>query len=106
MDEAPVKTHNLQSATRIDNINDFMSRIFVDLNIAPYAEGIITGTPPHEITPKHKKALAWPGMPTKYPVKKVMHPGTKANDYFSRGAENAKSLADEELENFKNWIME
>ncbi len=35
------------------------------------------GTPPHEITPKTKKALHWEG--ADHPVKKVMHPGTRAN---------------------------
>ena len=35
------------------------------------------GTPPHEITPKEKKALHWEG--ADHPVKKVMHPGTRAN---------------------------
>lgn len=34
------------------------------------------GTDPHEIKPKDKKALFWPG--AKHPVKKVMHPGTKS----------------------------
>lgn len=35
------------------------------------------GTPPHEITPKDKKALHWKG--ADHPVKKVMHPGTRPN---------------------------
>lgn len=33
------------------------------------------GQPPHEIRPKNKKALFWPG--ADHPVKRVMHPGTK-----------------------------
>lgn len=35
------------------------------------------GTPPHEIRPKGKKALSWPG--AEHPVKKVQHPGTRPN---------------------------
>lgn len=34
------------------------------------------GTKPHEIRPKTKKALFWPG--ASHPVKRVKHPGTKA----------------------------
>lgn len=33
------------------------------------------GSPEHEIRPRNKKALYWPG--AKHPVKKVKHPGTK-----------------------------
>uniref|UniRef100_A0A6M3L438 Putative tail protein n=1 Tax=viral metagenome TaxID=1070528 RepID=A0A6M3L438_9ZZZZ len=40
-------------------------------------EYIEFGTPPHVIIPKDKKALYWKG--AEHPVKKVMHPGTRAN---------------------------
>ena len=40
------------------------------------------GTPPHVITPKGKKALYWDG--AQYPVKKVMHPGTRPNPIVRR----------------------
>jgi len=40
-------------------------------------------TPAHEIRPKHKKALFWPG--AKHPVKSVQHPGSDIKPtYFFR----------------------
>jgi len=41
-----------------------------------YGEHLEEGTNPHEIRPKRKKALSWPG--ASHPVKKVNHPGSKA----------------------------
>lgn len=53
-----------------------------DLNITPYALYVHEGTRPYVIRPKQKKALYWPG--AKYPVKKVKHPGIKANPYVEK----------------------
>ena len=38
-----------------------------------------TGTPPHVILPRVKRALWWPGLD--HPVARVNHPGTKAVPY-------------------------
>lgn len=40
-----------------------------------YGRYLEEGTPPHEIRPRNKKELYWPG--AKHPVKKVNHPGSK-----------------------------
>ena len=98
----PVKTGNLQRSTKIDNISDFEKRIFIDLNQARYGEYIIRGTEPYEILPVNKKALYWPG--ADHPVKRVEHPGIKANDYFTAGIENADSEVQAEIDKFKEWI--
>ena len=47
-----------------------------------YSRFVEFGTAPHEIFPKDKKALYWPG--AAHPVRSVHHPGTKANDYMGR----------------------
>lgn len=105
MDEAPVITHNLQSATTIENIDDFTARIFPDEGTAPYAIWVILGTDPHSIFPVNKKALFWEGAEHPIPANVgVYHPGTAANPYFDRGAENAKSLADVEVQLFMEWL--
>ena len=104
MDEAPVVTHNLQAATSIENIDDYTARVFPDEGTAPYAEWVILGTEPHMIFPVNKKALFWDG--ADHPVPSVLHPGTKPNPYFDRGAETAKIEADFEVENFLQWLTE
>lgn len=104
MDEAPVVTHNLQAATSIENIDDFTARVYPDEGTAPYAEYVILGTSPHEIFPKSAGALFWPGAP--HPVPSVLHPGTKPNPYFDRGAEAARIEADFEVEKFIQWLTE
>lgn len=42
------------------------------------------GTPPHEIVPRHKKALAFPWQGKRVVVKRVHHPGTAANPWLTR----------------------
>lgn len=101
---SPVITGNLQGATSIDNLSDYQKRIFVDEGIAPYAIYVIRGTAPHDIYPVHAKALYWPG--ADHPVKVVHHPGSKGNDYFKTGVENAQSDIDAAVEQFKQWITE
>ena len=56
-----------------------------DEGLAPHSIYVLAGTKPHIIKPKNKKALAWDGMSTDYPVPVVHHPGTKANDFLGRG---------------------
>lgn len=53
-----------------------------------YAIFIEEGTPPHEIRPSSKRALAWKG--GRHPVKRVMHPGTKAYRVLQRALEAAR----------------
>ncbi len=46
-----------------------------------YAYGVHEGTKPHDIYPKDKKALAWPG--GAHPVHVVHHPGNKGNPFMT-----------------------
>jgi len=48
-----------------------------------YAIYVHEGTRPHEIRPRLKKALFWPG--ARHPVRKVMHPGTKGVPFMKIG---------------------
>ena len=105
MDEAPVITHNLQAATSIENIDDFTARVYPDEGTAPYAEYVILGTSPHMIFPVNKKALFWEGADHPVPTG-VLHPGTKPNPYFDRGAELARIEAGFEVEDFIRWLTE
>lgn len=66
-----------------------MLRWFPTASYAPYVE---FGTAPHVILPKDKKALYWPG--AAHPVKRVNHPGTKANDFMGRIISSAQPEID------------
>ena len=86
--EAPYKQGRLKRSIRVDTrIMKKYSVItgYFDEGIAPHGVYVLSGTKPHIIKPKNKKALAWKGMTTKYPVKTVHHPGTKPNDFLGRG---------------------
>lgn len=107
MDEAPVVTHNLQANTFVENIDEFTSRVYVDEGNVPYALFVINGTSPHLIYPVDAQSLYWPGLGHPMPKgRPVEHPGTSPNDYFTRGLENSRTSIDDEVENFKNWLME
>lgn len=54
-------------------------RWFPTASYAPYVE---FGTKPHVIEAKNAKALYWPG--AEHPVKRVNHPGSKANPFMER----------------------
>lgn len=103
-DEAPVKTANLQSSIRRENLGMLQSRVYADTGIAPYVEYVIGGTQPHEIviTPKNAQALNTPYGLFKKVV--VNHPGTSANPFFDRGIENSQRDIDAEIESFTSWL--
>ena len=101
--ETPVKKSNLQKSLKIDDISDYEKRLYIDLNQASYAPFVIGGTRPHIIEPVFKQALYWKG--AEHPVKRVMHPGTPANDYFTRGIEKSENGVKSEIEKFKEWLL-
>jgi hypothetical protein len=59
--------------------------------LAPYAAYVIKGTAPHEIRPVNASVLAFEvgGKLVFTPI--VRHPGTKANPFLEKAAENARS---------------
>lgn len=100
-DEAPVRTGNLQSSIRRENLGLFQARIFADTGIAPYVEYILRGTDSYEIWAKPGSALNTPyGL-----FRKVTHPGISANPFFDRGIQNSQSDIDAEIESFTSWLV-
>jgi len=86
--EAPYDQGRLRRSIRVDSrVYDNYGLVtgYWDEGLAPHGIFVLAGTKPHVIRPKNKKALAWEGMSTEYPVGAVKHPGTKPNDFLGRG---------------------
>ncbi len=74
---APIRTGNLKRDIRVFEVT--ASEVTVGNTLkAKYAKYVHGGTRTHVIKPKKKKALYW-GV---RPVKRVNHPGIKANPYL------------------------
>lgn len=54
--------------------------VYVGSTDVDYSTYVELGTRPHEIRPRTKKALYWPG--AQHPVAKVDHPGTQPQPYL------------------------
>ena len=76
----PVITGNLQGSISIDNVSDYVKRIYPDEGIAPYAEYVIRG------------------VRGKAEVEKM--------DFLTDGLANAQPRIDDALEEFKSWLLE
>ena len=74
---APIRTGNLKRDIRVFEVTASEVKIGNTLK-AKYAKYVHGGTRAHIIKPKKKKALYW-GV---RPVKRVNHPGIKANPYL------------------------
>lgn len=78
---APYVSGNLRRSIYTDIQDNGLTGIVAqDPNIAPYGVDIEFGTRPHTIYPVNKKALFWAG--AMHPVRKVNHPGTRAQPYL------------------------
>lgn len=99
--EAPHKTGKLKGAIMKTNYR-IGGSVFMGKG-APYFVYVLDGTRPHWISFKNKKALFWKG--AGHPVKRVHHPGTKANDFFDRGYQAAQSEVNKEIQLFENWLV-
>ena len=74
-----------------------------------YDRFVEKGTPPHDIQPKRKKALAWPG--GEHPVKIVHHPGTEPKPFMAQAGKFAerhleRSIESEMLHNIEKHLSE
>ena len=78
--ETPVQTGNLQGSISIDNVSDYVKRIYPDEGIAPYAIYVLMGV--------RGKARVDP------------------NDFMGRGFEAAQDEIDSAIEEFKSWLLE
>ena len=97
------KTGNLARTIHIGSVTPQRAETIASANYAVYVE---SGTRPHEIKPRNKKALRWAadgsqarlsGTPRKGGrvrfAKRVMHPGTRPQAFMVPGAERAVKAA-------------
>jgi hypothetical protein len=84
---SPVDTGNLANSWSEDSSP---MRVYTD---TAYAANVSFGTGPRIIRPKNKKALYWKG--ARHPVRKVNHPGTKANPYVEKSISKTEERIDE-----------
>jgi hypothetical protein len=74
---APVRTGRLRAGTYYE-VN--RGQLRVGVRNVEYWSTVEFGSGPHEITPRAKKALSWPG--ARHPVNRVFHPGTPAQPFI------------------------
>jgi len=66
-----------------------------NLQVAEYAKWVHWGTRPHEIRPKHKKALRWTHGNNFVFAKFVLHPGYQGDPWLQKAAAEAPRMMDE-----------
>ena len=79
--EAPVRTGKLRASV-VARANSTGGYGFYGVG---YGRLLVTGTRPHVIVPRTKRALFWPG--AGHPVRRVEHPGTKPNRFPERAVQ-------------------
>lgn len=83
INEAPVDRGFLKSKIGPPRVSVGGDGSLVELTShAGYSKAVHDGTRAHTIYPSAKRALFWPG--AEHPVRRVNHPGTKANPYMKR----------------------
>lgn len=86
---APVKTAYLRGSV----YNDF-SPLRGEVGFkAKYASWVHDGTSPYTIYPSSKKALFWKG--ASHPVRRVKHPGIRANPFLRKAVDQSASSIDQ-----------
>ena len=85
--EAPKRTGAFARGIyhRTEDTGDGARATFYDTQ--PYTPFVIEGTRPHEIRPRIKRALFWPGAP--HPFARVHHPGTRASRFREEAMDRA-----------------
>lgn len=68
-----------------------------DPRVAPHAVFVHWGTRPHDIRPKHKKALRWPGGGAFAFAKRVHHPGYRGDAWMVRAARQAPRIFEQHV---------
>jgi hypothetical protein len=100
--EAPRKTGNLAASTQKEYMGT-SGHVYVSNAQARYFDFVVDGTRPHDIKPKNKQALYWPG--AAFPVRGVKHPGTKANPYLDKAFNKMLPEVDQIVERFHFWLV-
>lgn len=89
---APVRTGNLRGSA-YQSFGVLKGEIGFK---AKYALFVHDGTSPYTITPRSAKALYWKG--ASHPVRRVKHPGIKANPFLKRAIEDGQPQIDKFFE--------
>ena len=98
---APVKTGKLRNSVK-GQVQGKVGMVFVPTGSVKYFDFVIDGTRPHDIVPKNRQALYWPG--ARHPVKSVRHPGTKANPFFDKAIGRMEGEFGRKLQEFAEWL--
>lgn len=61
----------------------------------PVGRFVEYGTRPHDIYPRNKQALYWPG--ARHPVSVVHHPGTRPNPFLERALDKSRDAIEHEV---------
>ena len=83
---APRKTGNLARSIQLGSVSATAAETIAT---ADYAAAVETGTRPHEIRPRRRKALRWMDGGRPRFAKRVQHPGTRAQPFMLPGAKKA-----------------
>lgn len=100
-DSAPVKTGKLRGSIK-GQVSGRTGSVFVPAGSVKYFDFVIDGTRPHDIVPKNRQALYWPG--ARHPVKMVRHPGTKPNPFFDKAVTRMEGEFERKLQEFAEWL--
>jgi len=86
------RTGMLERAIQTKDADENLSgSVYLDTNIAKYANIVHEGAKPHVITPTNRVSLRWAtGGGFKF-AKKVMHPGTAKDQFVYEALENKQS---------------
>ncbi len=84
-ERAPIQTGFLKSSIKAEEMGPAKWRVAV---YASYGPPVEFGSAAHDIVPKNKQALFWPG--AAHPVKRVHHPGTSPKPFLTPAVEQAR----------------
>lgn len=89
---APVRTGNLRASHFRPESLEFRN-LYGKLQPSPkYANIVHSGSGPYIIEARNKRALFWKG--ASHPVRRVFHPGIKANPFLARAVDASQGQVD------------
>ena len=94
--EAPVRTGALRRGIHYRTYGTVESAYARFYDDEDYAQFVLEGTAAHDIYPREKQALFWPG--AEHPVPFVHHPGTKADPFTERAMRELERASEALLE--------
>lgn len=86
---------SLRQSIRTNRLNQGSYQVIVG---AKYAAAVDQGTRPHVILPRRKRALAFMKDGKYIVTKRVNHPGTKAQPFFTNAVRDAEPFANRQMQ--------